>query len=122
MARQTYGHSAALGQSRYCSPHQHGGTPGNWDNAPRCGGQDPRWDALSGGGDEERPMQDAWWHVDGPQDGSGHRAHPGGAHQARSLLGRSIARRREAREAIRTLQALLRLDPTAASDAEADES
>ena len=45
--------------------------------------------------------------------------------KARTKHGRysqaTIARRREAREAIRMLQALLRLDPTAATDAEADE-
>lgn len=103
---------------------KNGNRTGNPLNAPRCGarnrkGKPCQLAAMSNGTGRCRLHGGK---STGPKTAEGIER----IRAARTKHGRysqaSIARRREAREAIRTLRALLKLDPTGASDEEADQA
>ena len=100
---------------------KNGGRPGNWDNAPRCGAK-----TRKGTPCRSPAMPNGRCRMHGGMS-TGAKTAEGieRIRKARTKHGRysaaSIAARREARQAIGQIRALLKLDPAEGTDAQADQ-
>jgi hypothetical protein len=104
--------------ARPCSPLRNGNRQGDWNNAPNCGAKTRKGTPCRSAAMKNGRCRMHGGKSTGPRTAAGIER----IRASRTKHGRysqaSIARRREAREAIRTLRALLKVDPTA--DVEGD--
>lgn len=90
---------------------KHGGTPGNWDNAPRCGAKTRAGTPCRAAAMKNGRCRLHGGKSTGPKTAEGIERIRASRTKHCRYSQASIARRREAREAIRALRALLKLDP-----------
>lgn len=112
--------TAAPHAERACSPLKNGNRQGDWNSAPRCGAKTRKGTPCRSPAMKNGRCRMHGGGSTGPKTAEGIER----IRKARTKHGRysaaSIASRREARQAIRQIRALLKLDPTEASEEQAD--